>query len=100
MDAVALVVISLFLKFHIALILTNSSTIENLDKKRSNTKSLTANVIFFFLMYSMIWDIIIIGFKFLERRLFFGPSLYIWNPENLLEMVLFTHKNTMSIYFL
>ena len=47
----------------------------------------------------MIWDIIIIGFKFLERRLFFGPSLYIWNPENLLEMVLFTHKNIMSIIF-
>lgn len=36
LDIAALVVISLFLKFHITLILTNSTTIENLDKKRTN----------------------------------------------------------------
>jgi palmitoyltransferase ZDHHC2/15/20 len=40
LDIAAIVVIGLFFKFHVELVLKNSSTIENLDKKRSSTNNL------------------------------------------------------------
>jgi len=70
------VVISMFFKFHIKLILSNTTTIENLDKKRStNSNTLPPNSpnvfsLKYFFSYinhsSLILDLITIGFKCLE----------------------------------
>ena len=43
-DITFIVVISFFFKFHIDLLFTNSTTIENLDKKRTNMSLGNANV--------------------------------------------------------
>jgi hypothetical protein len=47
-DITFIIVISFFFKFHIDLLFTNSTTIENLDKKRSNMSPGTANVLFIY----------------------------------------------------
>jgi palmitoyltransferase len=64
------ILISMFFKFHVNLVLNNSTTIESLDKEHA----IEYKKVYLFLIASLICQNMIIGFRFSEKIVFIGFS--------------------------